>query len=73
MKKKNDDGVIPEFTVNKNGVVIKKCCASCEHKEACHSEGDKRKCTRFDTVVNKNDLCKDWSISKQIEGLKLKR
>jgi hypothetical protein len=33
------DGVIDEFTLNKYGVKIKKCCASCKYHEPHDHDG----------------------------------
>ena len=74
------NGVFVEFTLNSNGVKIKKCCASCAHHELYDSDGPKRLCkkhTMLDDdndkpkVVDKSDLCGDWSISNMINGIKL--
>ncbi len=73
-------GVIEEFTLNSNGVKIKKCCASCAHREPHSSDGPQRLCTKHTMqvdgkekpkVVDKSDLCGDWSISDMINGIKL--
>ena len=76
------NGVFVEFTLNSNGVKIKKCCASCAHHELYDSDGPKRLCkkhTMIDDdnekpkVVDKSDLCGDWSISDQINRIKLNK
>lgn len=75
MKKKEEkaiNGVIAEFTENKNGVTIKKCCASCKNHEPHDSESRNRKCTKHDKLVDKSDYCGDWCISKQINEIKLR-
>lgn len=74
MKKGKEAGVIPEFTVNSNGVTIKKCCASCAHKTLHDTEGPKRKCTYGDCgkIVDKSDLCKNWLISDAIDKIILR-
>jgi hypothetical protein len=75
-------GVLEEFTLNSNGVKIKKCCASCANHEPHSSDGPKRLCKKHTTiedgkekpkVVDKSDLCGDWSISDMIDGIKLNR
>ena len=75
------NGVLEEYTVNSNDVIIKKCCASCAHHEPHSSDGPKRLCKKRTMledgkkkpkVVDKSDLCKDWSISDMIDRIKLK-
>lgn len=74
------DGIVAEFTVNRNGVRIKKCCASCAHHNPFQSDGPKRLCTLHTTtvdgkeipkVVNRSDLCREWGISEMINKIKL--
>ena len=44
------DGIIYEFVRNSKGTLIKKCCASCKHKQPYDSEGQRRLCcTTFAT------------------------
>lgn len=38
------DGIIYEFVRNSKGTLIKKCCASCKHKQPYDSEGQRRLC-----------------------------
>ena len=73
-------GVLEEHTLNSNGVNIKKCCASCAHHEPFSSDGPKRLCKKHTMIedgkekpklVDKSDLCRDWSISDMINGIKL--
>lgn len=73
-------GVLEEYTLNSNGVSIKKCCASCAHHELYSSDGPKRLCKKHTMIedgkekpklVDKSDLCRDWSISDMINGIKL--
>lgn len=75
-------GVIEEFTVNSNGVKIKKCCASCKHHGPHSSDGPQRLCMKHTMlvdgkekpkVVDKSDLCGDWSISDMINVIKLNK
>ena len=72
MTKENID-VIPEFTTNKNGVRIKKCCASCALHETYDHEGPRRKCNLKGKVVDKSDCCGEWAISDFINNIKTKR
>ena len=75
-------GVLEEFTMNSNGVRIKKCCASCAHHEPYDSDGPRRLCKKHTMiqdgkespkVVDKSDLCDDWSISETIDKIKLNK
>ena len=75
-------GVLEEFTLNSNGVKIKKCCASCAHHEPYNTDGPKRLCKKHtmtedgkekQKLVDKSDLCRDWSISDMINGIKLNK
>lgn len=75
-------GVLEEFTMNSNGVRIKKCCASCAHHEPYDSDGPRRLCKKHTMiqngkdnpkVVDKSDLCGDWSISETINKIKLNK
>ena len=72
MTKENFD-VIPEFTKNKNGVNIKKCCASCALHDMYDNEGPRRKCKLNEKVVDKSDCCSKWVISDFISNIKLSR
>jgi hypothetical protein len=69
----NDTGVMPEFTRNKNGVRIKKCCASCRFKDYKGFSDRKRLCKREDEVkvVDKSDCCQNWAISDEINVIKV--
>jgi len=71
---KNENVIIEEFTRNTNGVKIKKCCASCSHKEPYDSEGPRRMCTlnKEKKIIRKDDLCLHWSISPDIDRIKIK-
>jgi hypothetical protein len=66
----NNTGVIPEFTFNRNGVRIKKCCASCATHEPYDSNGPQRLCTLGKKVVLKDDLCGCWRISTAIDRIR---
>lgn len=74
MEKDNDTGIIPEFTINSNGVRIKKCCASCETHAPFYSEGPRRLCTltHKKKIVRKDDLCGSWTLSNLINKIKIK-
>ena len=65
-------GVFYDFTQNKNGVTIKKCCASCKHHDPYDNEGDRRKCKLSQKIVDKSDCCSCWHISSQIDDIKIR-
>ena len=75
-------GVMEEFTMNLNGVKVKKCCASCAHHEPYDSDGPRRLCKKHTMtedgkenpkVVDKSDLCGEWCISDTIDRIKLNK
>ena len=72
-KAKAIDEVVYEFTKNKYGVSIKKCCASCKTHEPLDPDGPHRICTKHDKVVDKSDCCGDWNISEAINRIKLRK
>ena len=77
-KKKNkneqlENGIIYEFVTNKNGVSIKKCCASCERHELHDASGPKRNCTLKGKIVDKSDCCMNWIISEQTNKIRLSK
>ena len=43
-------GVFEEFTLNSNGVKIKKCCASCAHHQPHSSDGPQRLCKKHTMI-----------------------
>lgn len=57
-----------EQAINKNGVKIKKCCASCEHKD--FDKGGNRLCMRGNGHVLKDEVCPLWHISEKMDGIK---
>ena len=69
-----NNGIIKEYVLNKNGVRIKKCCASCKYHEPLDSDGPRRICDylKRNKVVKKDDACGDWSISDMIDGIKVR-
>ena len=74
-EKVNERNPKAEFTENKNGVRIKKCCASCKHHKAYNPESNKRLCyVRSEPkMVFKDEVCGYWSISDEIDRIKLRR
>jgi hypothetical protein len=71
---KECDGLFYEFVRNKKGTLIKKCCASCKHKDAYDTEGPRRLCrvdpTDKNRVVNKKYVCREWEISEDMDMIK---
>ena len=72
MKKKENETkpIFDEFTLNQNGVKIKKCCASCASHEPYDANGPRRLCTLSKKIVQKDDLCGCWHISIEIDRIK---
>ena len=60
------------FLLNPNNVRIKKCCASCAHKEIGKSE-DQRICMHGEGEVPKDYLCSDWELSENCKKLKMEQ
>ena len=52
------------FARNRQGVKVKKCCASCQHK--CIGTDGSRLCALTMKMVSPNFRCKKWSM---VEGL----
>ena len=71
---KECDGLFYEFVRNQKGTLIKKCCASCKHKDAYDTEGPRRLCrvdpTDKNRVVNKKHVCREWEISEDMDMIK---
>ena len=51
---------------NRNGIVIKKCCASCRFRQISSEKG--RFCKKHQKKVKAGWLCEDWDISKGLQG-----
>lgn len=69
----NNTGIIPEFTRNRNGVRIKKCCASCYFQHPFDKDGPRRLCNCGEPrIIRKDDLCGHWWISEFINNIKTK-
>lgn len=58
-----------EQTLNKNGVKIKKCCASCEYKD--YDKGGNRLCMRGNGHVLKDKVCPLWHISEKSNNINI--
>ena len=54
---------------NSYGVRVKRCCASCAHKDVTRLM-TLRRCTRLHENVRPGDVCKDWTMSDLLSDLK---
>ena len=72
-KKKIEKGIIIEFVDNKNGVSIKKCCASCQIHDVLDDEGPRRMCLLKKKPVHKGDCCGAWKLSDYMNNIRLHR
>ena len=66
------EAVKKEFTRNAHGVLIVKCCASCQH---CGIDGVReqvRICKNGRGEHSNDYLCNDWTIRKKIDEVELK-
>ena len=66
------EAVKKEFTRNAHGVLIVKCCASCQH---CGFDGIReqiRICKNGHGEHANDYLCKDWTIKKKLDEVELK-
>jgi hypothetical protein len=59
-----------EMVLNSHGVRIKKCCASCQHKNIGKSE-NQRICMLGEGEVKKTYLCADWEMSDTCKEYKM--
>ena len=50
---------------NRNGIEIKKCCASCRFRQINSQRG--RHCTEHKMKMEAGWLCKDWDMSPDLE------
>jgi len=56
-----------ETTVNKFGLVIKKCCASCQHRD--FDDLERRCCLLKGKHVRGNCVCENWSMNVGLNTL----
>ena len=52
---------------NSFGIMVKKCCASCQHK--CLNDYAQRNCELTKRNVKALQVCDDWQMSEQLELL----
>ena len=64
MSKKKQKVILP-YTHNEQGVLVKRCCASCTHKDLT-SMRSKRRCKIRDCDVKSCNVCSLWQMSKQV-------
>ena len=64
MKKKISSNV-DVMLVNRYGITVKKCCASCQHK--CLDDFANRKCELTGHKVRSKYKCDDWQMCEQLE------
>ena len=57
--------------VNRYGIRVKRCCASCRHK--CLDDFASRKCELTGQRVRGGYKCDDWQMSEQLEMLGCER
>ena len=50
---------------NRNGIEIKKCCASCRFRQISSEKG--RFCKKHKKTVKAGWLCKDWEMNPDLE------
>jgi hypothetical protein len=51
---------------NENGIMIKKCCASCKKRKLDNELG--RSCSRHKVLVDSDDCCKKWVLSPKLNN-----
>ena len=64
-KKKKKQKVILPYTHNEQGVLVKRCCASCTHKDLTQMRS-KRRCKIRECDVKSCNVCSLWQMSKQV-------
>ena len=60
-----------EMLVNRYGIAVKKCCASCQHK--CLTDIAERKCELTGRRVRGKQKCNDWELSEKLEMMGCER
>lgn len=66
MKKKNPQEDRFEWVRNEQGIRVKKCCASCAHKDLTRALS-KRYCSICGKNVEPIDVCESWEMSDQMK------
>lgn len=62
---------VREMLVNRYGIAVKKCCASCQHK--CLTDFAERKCALTNRRVKSRQKCNDWELSEGLSSLGCER
>ena len=63
--KKRISSNVDVMLVNRYGITVKKCCASCQHK--CLDDFANRKCELTGHKVRGKYKCDDWQMCEQLE------
>ena len=58
-------------TENRYGVCVKRCCASCQHKDITRLRR-MRWCTKHRKQVKPGDCCRAWQMSEALRELRVK-
>ena len=66
MKKENPQVDRFEWARNEQGIRVKKCCASCAHKDLTRAV-TKRYCSISGNCVDPLDVCESWEMSEQMK------
>ena len=53
--------------VNRYGITVKRCCASCQHK--CLDDFGFRRCDLTKRKVRAKNRCGNWELSEQLESI----
>ena len=72
--KKRISSNVDVMLVNRYGITVKKCCASCQHK--CLDDFANRKCELTGHKVRSKYKCDDWQMCEQLgasESLAMQR
>ena len=56
-----------EMVPNRFGIMVQKCCASCQHK--CLNDMAQRCCELTKRKVKSRQVCDNWQMSEQLEML----
>ena len=58
--------ILPMYSENEYGMIVKRCCASCEHK-ALTGKLRYRKCMKHLCKTKAHNVCSDWAMSEQMK------
>ena len=54
------------FIRNPFGILVKRCCASCGHKDLTRAVS-LRRCAKHHKDVTASDVCDDWQMSQELQ------